>query len=238
MTFQPLPPDLLSRFAAGPMLPDPLPQDPMPLFHSWFKEAAADKRTPNTNAMTLATVGPDGAPSARIVLCRGIAEREGYVVFYTNYDGRKGRELEANPRAALVFHWDHEERQVRIEGPVIKSPHEESDAYFAGRPWESRLSAWASRQSEPIEGRGQLMARVGEVMDRLGLTAEDLLQRGAEVEIPRPANWGGFRVWAERIELWQGGPGRFHDRARWERSLTPKGVGYVGGPWKATRLSP
>jgi pyridoxamine 5'-phosphate oxidase len=194
-------------------LPDPLPAAPFGLFRAWFDEAHAAKHQPNPNCMTLATVSESGVPSARVVLCRGIDIERGYVVFFTNYRGRKGREAIATGRASTVFHWDHTDRQVRMEGYVVQSPAHESDAYFASRPWESRLSAWSSEQSEPIAKRDDLLARVPRVMKQLGLTAEELLTKGNAVDIPRPPHWGGFRLWASSVELWLGGPGRLHDRA-------------------------
>lgn len=234
-----IPQALLDRLAAGQTLPEQLPEDPFPTFVSWFNAAVAARRVPNPSAMTLATIEPDGSPSARIVLCRGIVPSPGHVVFFTNYRGAKGRALAANPRASLVFHFDHDDRQVRIIGPVTKSPDAESDAYFSSRPWESRLSAWASEQSEPIPSRPALLSRLGEVMARLGVSAEECLTKGDAVRIPRPPHWGGFRVHAQSVELWLGGPGRLHDRARWTRTLTPDGSGsFVPGPWSSTRLSP
>ena len=234
----PLSPDFLSRIHAAPTLPDPLPPDPMPLFKAWFDDERTAKRQPNPNAMTLATVGDGGLPDARIVLCRGIDAANGVITFFTNYQGRKGRELAALPAAALVFHWDHTDRQVRIEGPVVQSPSDESDAYFRSRRWESRLSAWVSQQSQPIAARADLMDRVAVVLDELRLSAADLLARGDDLPIPRPPHWGGFRVWARRVELWTGGPGRFHDRARWDRPLIPTDGTFHPGPWSATRLQP
>jgi pyridoxamine 5'-phosphate oxidase len=208
--------------------------------------AKAAKQQPNPNAMALATVGGEegsggGRPAVRIVLCRGMSVEEGYLIFYTNYRGRKGRELSVNGFAAATFHWDHPDHQVRFEGRVVKSPEAESDAYFHSRPWQSRISAWVSEQSEPLASRGAMMAQVGEVMQRLNLDAEDLMARGNEVHIPRPPHWGGFRLWASRVEMWIGGPGRFHDRAEWVRGLgefdasgRPEGV----GAWRSTRLQP
>ena len=217
-------------------LGDPLPADPLSIWKAWFDEAREKKIQPNPNAMTLATIDPDGSPSARIVLCKGmnLEPDAGYIVFYTNYDGRKGNALAANPRAALVFHWDDLDKQVRIEGPVVKSPAAESDAYYASRPLESRLGAWASRQSQPIESRDKLLEQVVEVMQRFSV---DVFS-DAPPPIPRPPFWGGFRVWAQAVEVWLGGPGRLHDRARWTRALTQKDGGFTPGPWSATRLQP
>ena len=127
---------------------------------AWLAQARADAAQPNPNAMVLATVDGRGQPSARVVLCKDIAAEAGFITFYTNYLSRKGRELEVNPRAAIVFHWDHRHRQVRAEGLVTRLSGAESDAYFSSRPWQSRLGAWASRQSEPV-GRSRHLSRQG-----------------------------------------------------------------------------
>lgn len=223
-------------------LPDPLPTDPFPLFTQWFEEARQQRVQPNPDAMTLATVDPDGSPSARIVLCKAIHPDPGFVVFYTNYRSRKGDALERNPRAALVLHWDTLDRQVRIEGPVTRSPAAESDAYFRSRPWFSRIGAWASDQSKPAESPDTLTDSVIETLERFGINPLDLPETDADIDIPRPPHWGGYRVWAQRIELWVGATARLHDRAAWVRSLEPTDTQTPGyrpaGEWTATRLYP
>ena len=166
--------------------------------------------------MTLATATPDGRPSARVVLLKGFDER-GFV-FYTNYEGRKSTEIEANPRAALVFYWGELERQVRVEGRVSRVPDEESDAYFAERPRGSQLGAWASEQSRPVRDRGALEERLRELEGEYG---------GREV--PRPPFWGGYRVEPETMEFWQGRENRLHDRLRYHRA---------GELWRRERLQP
>jgi len=176
--------------------------------------------------MTLATVDPEGRPSARMVICRGLDVREGWLVFYTDRESAKGRALEVHPYAALVFHWDAHERQVRIAGPVTRSPDPESDTYWNARPRDARIAAAASDQSCPIESRAAFLAKVEREARRAG------------DDIPRPKRWGGYRVWAERVELWVGQPARAHDRALWTRALAPSGDGFSGGPWRATRLQP
>lgn len=228
-----LPPDLLTRLTAGRTLPEVLPASPFPLFGEWFNEAVSTKQVPNPNAMTLATIEPSGMPSARIVLCRGMSIDEGWIEFFTNYNGDKGRALAANPVASVVFHFDHTEKQVRMSGPVTKSPAESSDRYFVTRPWESRISAWASDQSRPLASRAELLERIPGVMQKLGVTAADVRAQGNDLKIPRPPYWGGFRLMVERCELWLGGPGRLHDRAVWTRGLNP-----TPGAWSATRLNP
>ena len=189
--------------------------DPIVQFHDWFENAVeADLHEPN--AMILATATTGGKPSARTVLLKGYDER-GFV-FYTNYEGRKAKEIEANPACALLFYWGELERQVRIEGRATRLSGEESDAYFASRPPGSRLGAWASEQSHPVEDRSILEERVR------ALQAE---YEGRE--IPRPPFWGGYRIEPETIEFWQGRENRLHDRIVYHRS---------GRGWKIVRLQP
>ena len=191
-----------------------LRDEPVEQFGSWFDEAlAAELHEPT--AMTLATATPDGAPSARTVLLKGFDER-GFV-FYTNYDGRKAKELEANPRCALLFYWGELQRQVRIEGNARRVPEAESDAYFDGRPRGSRLGAWASEQSREVEGRDVLERRLEEMDERYG------------DEIPRPPFWGGYRVEPYLFEFWQGRENRLHDRLAYRRE---------DGGWAVVRLQP
>ncbi len=189
--------------------------DPLVRFQEWF-EAARASGLELPEAMTLATADPDARPSARTVLLKGVDER-GFV-FFTNYESRKGRELEANPRAALVFHWDQEpRRQVLVTGTVEKVPEAESDAYFATRPVGSRLAAWASRQSRPISGREEL---------------EQAYSEGEEThgdDPPRPPYWGGFVLRPETIEFWESRPSRLHDRLRYTRR---------DGGWHVEPLAP
>lgn len=214
-------------------LPEPLPESPLELFTSWFAEARARAVQPNPDAMVLATVGASSHPTARVVLCKRI-DPSGYVVFFTNYESRKGRELADHPRAAAVFHWDTLHRQVRIEGPVVRSPLDESDEYFATRAVASRVGAWASRQSEPLASRTALAQEVANVARRFGV--DPVTQTG---HVPRPPHWGGFRLWIDRLELWVEGPGRIHDRAAWMRELRPSdAVTFSAGAWQATRLNP
>ena len=189
--------------------------DPVVQFGRWF-ELAEQAGLLEPTAMTLATATPDGRPSARMVLLRGFDER-GFC-FYTNYESRKGIELAANPRAALVLWWGELERQVRIEGTVTRTSREESEAYFHSRPPGSQLSAAASPQSRVIEGRATLERRVAE-----------LATGSPDGKVPLPEFWGGYRLAHEVVELWQGRPNRLHDRLRYRR---------VGDAWRIERLAP
>ena len=216
------------------MLPEPLPTDPMPLFQEWFREAAARRAQPNPDSMIVATTASSGEPSARVVLCKRIDVDAGYVVFFTNYQSRKGRELAMRPRAAAVLHWDALHRQVRIEGPVVRSPESESDQYFASRALDSRVAAWASEQSEPLASRDTLLQRVQEFETRFGIAP------GAKNgTVPRPPHWGGHRLWVDTIELWTEGAHRVHDRAVWKRSLhRADEYSFAGDAWRSSRLNP
>lgn len=225
-----------SVFSVEGGLPDPLPAEPMKLFQSWFDEAHERKVQPNPNAMTLATADEHGVPSARIVLCKGMDAAEGSVTFYTNRQSRKGREL-ARGVASVVFHWDVLDRQVRIEGPVEEVSDEESDAYYASRRWESRVGAWASAQSEPLASREALFERITDAIMELDIDLGALM-RGEDVVIPRPPFWGGYRLIAQRVELWMGGTGRVHDRAEWIREVTGERGSRQLGAWRSTRLQP
>jgi len=174
---------------------------------------------PEPNAMTLATVGPDLRPSARIVLIKGVDER-GFT-FFTNYDSRKGRDLASNPNACLLFHWVELERQIRIEGRVSKTSEAESDAYFHSRPASSRIGAWASEQSQVIASRSVIETREADFVAKFGSNP------------PRPPQWGGYRLTPERFEFWQGRASRLHDRICYTRV-----AGDAAQPWSIERLAP
>jgi pyridoxamine 5'-phosphate oxidase len=194
--------------------------DPIRQFGRWFDEAVKAEVL-ESNAMTLATIGAEGRPSARIVLLKDFDER-GFV-FFTNYASRKGRDLAANAAAALVFFWVELERQVRIEGIVTKVDDAESVAYFASRPRLARIGAWASPQSEPIDGRAALEAN---------FAAMEAQYRDAGDDVPRPPHWGGYRLEPDVLEFWQGRSSRLHDRIRYRRGAENPEI------WTIDRLAP
>ncbi len=206
--------DVRREYGAVGLSEGDLAADPIEQLRVWLDQAR-EVYPEEFTSMTLATADREGRPSARVVLLKGLDERG--LVFYTNYDSRKGRELAENPRAALVFYWPALDRQVRIEGTVEKASREESEAYFLSRPLGSRLGAWASPQSRPIAGREELDRLLREAGERFG------------EEVPLPKAWGGYRVRPETVEFWQGRPSRLHDRLRYSRR---------SGGWQVERLAP
>ena len=208
--------DLRREYASRALDEKDAHADPMQQFTRWFDEALQSQLI-DVNAMTLATAGRKGEPSARIVLLKG-ADEHGFV-FYTNYDSAKGRDLAENPRASLLFFWAELERQVRINGSVAKTSVDESDEYFHSRPFESQIGAASSNQSRPVASRSQLEQRYAE----LAAQYKDSI-------VPLPTTWGGYRVKPDTIEFWQGRKSRLHDRLRYTRQ--------ADGSWTRTRLAP
>jgi len=193
-----------------------LDPDPIKQFSNWFT-AAIEAGIRDVNAMSLATAGPDAKPTVRIVLLKGF-DQNGFV-FFTNYESEKGKQLAANPYAAMAFYWIELDRQIRIGGEVEKTSREESQIYFHSRPIGSQLGAWASRQSDVIDGRRVLDARMSEITERF-----------ANKAIPVPPHWGGYRLKPDVFEFWQGRPNRLHDRFRYTRQ--------ANGSWLIERLAP
>jgi pyridoxamine 5'-phosphate oxidase len=191
--------------------------EPLRLWQAWFDEAVkSEPRDPN--AMSLATVGPDGMPDVRTVLLKGIDER-GFV-FYTNTESQKGRELAANPKAGLLFYWKSLNRQVRVRGPVERVTAQEADAYFATRPKQAQIGAWASQQSRPLESRLAFEKAVALYAAKYAIST-----------VPRPPHWSGYRIVPISIEFWHDRPFRLHDRVEFRRDA-------LGGPWSKTRMYP
>ena len=223
-------------------LPDELPADPMHWADAWIKEAMASEIQRNPNSMTVVTVDANANPSARVVLCKDFVPDPGYLVFYTNYQSRKVKELDQCPNVAAVFHWDALGRQIRIEGLAVRSPEAESDAYFQTREWGSQLGAWGSDQSEVLESREALITQLRERAAQLGLSLSDDLKSLSSPEVPtieRPSHWGGIRIWASAIELWIEGKDRIHDRGWWKREIVRASEdAFSTTPWIGTRLQP
>lgn len=208
--------DLRREYLRGGLHLDDLAADPISQFERWMAQVV-EAEVPDPSAMTLASVAPDGQPSQRIVLLKGL-DRHGFV-FYTNLHSRKARELETNPKVSLHFPWHVMERQVSVIGRVQQLTADEALAYFKRRPRESQLAAWASRQSQPVASRDELMARFEQMQERFG-----------EGEIPLPEFWGGFRVKPQQVEFWQGGAHRLHDRFQYSQE--------ADGNWRIDRLEP
>jgi pyridoxamine 5'-phosphate oxidase len=205
---------------------DPLPADPFPIAQAWLSEAFAARAQIDPHAIALATVDAAGRPEVRFVLCKALEPESGCLVFYTNRSSPKARALAAHPYASAAFLFGPQQRQIRLAGPVREVSASEADAYFATRPLDSRIGAWASAQSEPIASRAALEAAYARHAASFGLRAGD-----ADAAVPRPPHWGGYRLRAESVELWHSRPGRLHDRALWLRE-SPNGA------WRAQRVQP
>lgn len=207
---------LRKEYKRGDLIEDAIPEDPMQLFAQWFSEVGS-MNIPEPNAMILSTVSPEGRPSSRTVLLKGLDQ--GSFVFFTNYESKKSREIQQHPHVSLLFLWLEAERQIRIEGIATRIPKAESESYFASRPRESQLGAWASEQSKPISSREELEQRFKEVEQRFQESDA----------IPMPDHWGGYAVSPASIEFWQGRVGRLHDRIIYEKH---------GDAWTKQRLNP
>ncbi|KIA80047.1 pyridoxamine 5'-phosphate oxidase [Chromobacterium amazonense] len=207
--------DIRLEYSKKELSPEDCLADPVAQFEIWLNEAIS-AQVHEPTAMNLAAVGPDGRPQARIVLLKGV--EDGQLLFYTNYQSRKGQALDAHPYVALTFFWPELERQVRIEGKAARVAPEVSDAYFASRPYTSRLGAWASEQSSEIASKAVLVTRAA--------------MYGARhpINVPRPPHWGGYAVVPDRVEFWQGRPSRLHDRVLY--------LLQADGSWKLSRLAP
>ncbi len=207
--------DIRKQYTRDTLTPSGINKNPFKQYSKWFEAVLSSNFFVHPNAMTLATASAKGKPSARIVLLKGYDEK-GFV-FYTNYNSRKGKELEVNPYASLLFYWDKLEKQVRVEGKVSKISRKESEAYFNTRPLNSRLGAWASNQSSVISGRGEIMSRFRKYTELY------------KDNVPLPGFWGGYRLVPDMFEFWQGGVNRLHDRIRYKKT---------GSGWKIEWLAP
>jgi pyridoxamine 5'-phosphate oxidase len=205
---------------------DPLPAEPFPIAVTWLNEAFAAQQQVDPHAIALATVDEAGRPEVRFVLCKALEPETGSLVFYTNKLSPKGRALRAHARASAAFWFSPQQRQMRISGPVEPVSDAEADAYFATRPLDSRIGAWASAQSEPIASRDALEAEYARRAQSFGVRGDE-----ASADVPRPPHWGGYRIGAEQVELWHSRAGRLHDRALWVREGP-------GSPWRVQRLQP
>jgi pyridoxamine 5'-phosphate oxidase len=223
--------DLRTSYRRGELVEDVAGADPLALFQRWLQDAL-DAQLPEPTAMTLATVGPDLRPSTRIVLLKG-TDAHG-LIWYTNYESRKGRDLAGNPFAALQWHWVLHERTVRVEGRTQHLSAAENDAYFASRPLDSQVGAWASAQSEPVADRAAIEEAMRMQCERFGLQRQAdgrLHSPGATtISVPRPPHWGGYRLVPDTWEFWQGRVSRLHDRLAYRRQSD--------GSWLRQRLNP
>ena len=219
------------------ILSQSMTQNPLLLLQSWLNEAMELDLQPNPDSMAIATSNSQGLPNVRMVLCKEINTEEGYVVFYTNYNSVKSLEIKENPKCSALFHWDKLGYQIRIRGEILQSPDEENDTYFASRHLGSQVGAWASNQSNPVEDREALDDQFKKILDRFNLTSESITRN--EQKIPRPPNWGGYRLWIEEIEFWLNQKDRLHDRLHFKRALTINSEGIATEKkWIVKRLQP
>lgn len=230
----------------GPVTPVPVadlsgapPADPLLLLREWLDAAAGLTDRPNPHSLVLSTTGAEARPDARVVLLKHFDDQAGYLVFYTNYESAKGRQLAELAEACAVFHWDRLGLQARIRGPVVASPAEESDAYFATRGWQSQLAAWSSDQSRPVRSCAELNFRMNDTATRFGGERDDWRAAPPPRTVTRPPFWGGYRLFVRNVELWMQGKARLHDRILWSRDLQSNGeFMFRASPWSAQRLQP
>ena len=212
-------------------------KNPVLILKEWMDEVVESKIQPNPNSMSISTIDANNRPNSRMVLCKEINEELGYLVFYTNYQSNKSKEIGVNNECSGLFHWDTFGYQVRVRGIIVKSPEVESDNYFATRDIGSQLSAWASHQSQIVEDRESLDNQFQQAMDKFNLKESEL--ESLDINIPRPEFWGGYRIWIREIELWLNQKDRFHDRLLFTRKLdtTTSGI-EASNHWVIKRLQP
>lgn len=227
----PLTKALIAPLLGTSPLGETLPENPMPIFRAWFDEAFKALGREAGPAMAIASTTQEGTPSVRMVLCKLIGDEPPTVTFFTNYESRKAKELDANPKIAAVFHWAQFTRQVRLEGTVVRASEQVSDDYFRTRPLLSRLGAWASAQSQPMGAREELVASVAKVAAKFGVSGALSAMSDDGDGIPRPPFWGGYEIRISAMELWTNVSGRLHDRARFTYDSDSK-------RWSGTRLQP
>jgi pyridoxamine 5'-phosphate oxidase len=219
---------------------DEAPAEPLREAARWLDEARRAGARRNPDAMSLATATKDGRPSVRMVLLKELCVESGYIVFYSNYRSRKAGEIESNARAAAALYWeDFGGRQLRVEGPVVRSPAHESDAYFATRPLDSQLNAWVSEQSRPVDDLEALQRRAAAKAAEFGIAESTRYDDAGPGPLTRPEFWGGYRLWIESLELWLEGQGRFHRRFSYTRQLEPQDdFSFAAGSWTTQTLQP
>lgn len=227
----------------NPPLPITPEEDPVQVVDEWLKEATQKGIQRHPNSMTLATVNTSGQPSARVVLLKDLSVNKGYGVFYTHYGSKKGIDISSNSTVSAVMHWDQLGKQVRLEGEAVRSPAKESNEYFMTRPWHSQLNAWVSEQSKSLANPIDLVRRAKDKARDLKLPdPTDIAFNELDLNksrIPRPPFWGGYRLWFAAIELWTEGAGRFHNRIRYERTLSPTDAStFQASDWKSGYLQP
>ncbi len=212
-------------------------ENPVLILKEWMDEVVQSKIQPNPNSMSISTIDAKGRPNSRMVLCKEVNEKLGYLVFYTNYESNKAKEIGVNNECSGLFHWDTFGYQVRVRGTIVQSPEVDSDKYFATRDIGSKLSAWASHQSQIVEDRESLDNQFQQTMDKFNVKESQL--ESSDINIPRPEFWGGYQIWIREIELWLNQKDRFHDRLSFKRTLAITSSGIeASNDWAIKRLQP